>query len=152
MPTGPLASVSDAVPFHDHDITDATKRAAVVESYQAVLAGTDPPESLVDPRDVLTAETEAELGHRPRAGASAEEILHSVGQRCHNDDLEQTVDVAQGQVKEIGPLKLKVLKGQITLDLATTDATVTLIRTDGKKIEKKLPASIWKSPPNRARA
>ncbi len=83
------------VPFHEHDITDATKRAAVVESYQAVLAGTDPPESLVDPRDVLTAQTEAELGHRPRAGASAEEILHSVCQRCHNDELDQTLTRAR---------------------------------------------------------
>jgi hypothetical protein len=64
------------------------------------------------------------------------------------EKLEQTVDVVQGQVKDLGELKLKVLKGQITLELATEGADVALIRTDGKKkIEKKLPASIWKSPP-----
>jgi serine/threonine-protein kinase len=64
------------------------------------------------------------------------------------EKLEQTVDVAQGQVKDLGELKLKVLKGQITLELATEGADVMLVRTDGKKkIEKKLPASIWKSPP-----
>lgn len=83
------------VPYHHHDVTDPTKRAAAIESYQAVLAGTDPAESLVDPRDVLTPETEAELGHRPRAGASAEEILHSVCQRCHNDELDQSLTRAR---------------------------------------------------------
>jgi hypothetical protein len=83
------------VPYHRHDITDPTKRAAAVESYTAVLAGTDPPESLVDPRDVLSVQTEEELGHRPRAGASAEEILHHVCQRCHNDELDQTLTRAR---------------------------------------------------------
>lgn len=63
------------------------------------------------------------------------------------EKLEQTVDVAAGQVKDLGPLKLKVLKGQVTLDLVTEGANVSLVREDGKKTEKKLPASVWKSPP-----
>jgi multidrug resistance efflux pump len=83
------------VPFHDYDITDADKRAAAVASYQAVVSGAEPPESLLDPRDVLTTTTEAELGFRPRPGADAAEILHHVCQRCHNDDLDQTLTRAR---------------------------------------------------------
>ena len=83
------------VPWHDHDITDPALRDAAVASYTAVLAGSDPPESLVDPRAVLAPQTEAELGMRPREGASAEEILHHVCQRCHNDELDQTLTRAR---------------------------------------------------------
>jgi serine/threonine-protein kinase len=64
------------------------------------------------------------------------------------EKLEQSVDITQGQVKDLGELKLKVLKGQVTLDLVTTGANVALIKDDaGKKTEKKLPANLWKSPP-----
>lgn len=63
---------------------------------------------------------------------------------------EQTIDVAAGEVKDLGETKLKVVKGLVTLDLKTEGADVLLSGTvDGKKVEKKLPASIWKSPPVR---
>jgi len=57
------------------------------------------------------------------------------------EKLEQSVDLGAGQAKELGPIKLKVLKGQVTLELATAGANVTLVRRDSqnKKIEKKLP-------------
>jgi hypothetical protein len=83
------------VPFHAHDITDPDKRDAAVASYKAVLSGAEPPESLVDSRDVLASATEAALGFRPRPGADASEILHHVCQRCHNDDLDQTLTRAR---------------------------------------------------------
>jgi hypothetical protein len=64
------------------------------------------------------------------------------------EKLEQTVDIVQGQVKDLGALKLKVLKGQVTLELVTTGANVSLVKEDGgKKTEKKLPAAVWKTPP-----
>jgi serine/threonine-protein kinase len=64
------------------------------------------------------------------------------------EKLEQSVDIVAGQVKDLGALKLKVLKGQVTLDLITQGANVSLIKEDGgKKTEKKLPAAVWKSPP-----
>jgi serine/threonine-protein kinase len=64
------------------------------------------------------------------------------------EKLEQTVDITAGQVKDLGTLKLKVLKGQVTLDLVTQGANVSLVKEEGtKKTEKKLPASVWKSPP-----
>jgi hypothetical protein len=59
--------------------------------------------------------------------------------------LEQTVEIGQGQTKDLGTVSLKVLKGQVTLDLVTTGASVKLV--NAKKVEKKLPDSVWKSPP-----
>jgi hypothetical protein len=57
------------------------------------------------------------------------------------DKLEQSVDLSAGQSKDLGAIKLKVLKGQVTLELATAGANVTLVRqgSDNKKVEKKLP-------------
>jgi len=64
------------------------------------------------------------------------------------EKLEQSVEIAAGQSKDLGAIKLKVLKGQVTLELGTQGASVTLVRRDGdKKVEKKLPDSLWKSPP-----
>jgi serine/threonine protein kinase len=65
------------------------------------------------------------------------------------EKVEQTVELSAGQTKDLGTIKLKVLKGQVTLELVTNGAGVTLVRRtpDGKKDEKKLPDSLWKSPP-----
>ncbi len=59
--------------------------------------------------------------------------------------LEQSVDVEAGKMKEIGPIKLKVLKGQIILELATEGAEVKLV--NAKKVEKKIPEKEWKTQP-----
>jgi serine/threonine protein kinase len=78
--------------------------------------------------------------------AGAHTIKLDGGERY--EKVEQKVDLGAGQSKDLGTIKLKVLKGQVTLDLATTGASVTLVRRAGdKKIEKKLPDSLWKSPP-----
>src|SRR5262249_14884855 len=73
-------------------------------------------------------------------------LLLDGGER--HEKLEQTVDLGAGQPKDLGEIKLKVLKGQVTLHLATLGASVTLVRRAGeKKIEKKLPEQLWKTPP-----
>ena len=54
------------------------------------------------------------------------------------DKNEQTIEVTAGQVKDLGDVKLKVLKGQVTLDLVTQGATVTMVRRGDKKMEKKV--------------
>ena len=59
--------------------------------------------------------------------------------------LEQSVDVEAGKMKEVGPVKLKVLKGQIILELVTEGAEVKLV--NAKKVEKKIPEKEWKSQP-----
>ncbi|WP_437683726.1 PEGA domain-containing protein [Sorangium sp. So ce131] len=61
------------------------------------------------------------------------------------EPLEQTVEVGQGQMKDLGAVALKVKKGQATLDLATSGASVKLVNAKGT--EKKLPDSAWKKPP-----
>jgi serine/threonine-protein kinase len=64
------------------------------------------------------------------------------------EKMEQTVDITAGQVKDLGTVNLKVLKGQVTLDLVTQGANVSLVKDEGgKKTEKKLAAALWKSPP-----
>lgn len=62
--------------------------------------------------------------------------------------LEQTVDLASGETRDLGAIKLKVLKGHLTLELVTEGASVTLVSQQGdKKVEKKVPDALWKSPP-----
>ncbi|WP_437922644.1 PEGA domain-containing protein [Sorangium sp. So ce291] len=61
------------------------------------------------------------------------------------EPVEQTVEVGQGQTKDLGTIALKVLKGQLTLDLSTSGASVKLVNAKGT--EKKLPDSAWKKPP-----
>ncbi|XYH92364.1 PEGA domain-containing protein [Sorangium sp. So ce1128] len=61
------------------------------------------------------------------------------------EPVEQTVEVGQGQMKDLGTIALKVLKGQLTLDLSTSGASVKLVNAKGT--EKKLPDSAWKKPP-----
>ncbi|MCC6555202.1 MAG: PEGA domain-containing protein, partial [Polyangiaceae bacterium] len=61
------------------------------------------------------------------------------------EKLEQTVDVTQGQMKDLGNVALKVVKGQVTLELVTQGAAVTLVNS--KKAEKRLPDALWKTPP-----
>jgi hypothetical protein len=67
------------------------------------------------------------------------------------DDYEpvtKTVTVTQNQVMDLGEIKLKVLKGHLTLELRTTGAQVVLTSTqNGKAVEKKLKDDVWKSPP-----
>ncbi|KYF66825.1 hypothetical protein BE15_47820 [Sorangium cellulosum] len=61
------------------------------------------------------------------------------------EPLEKTVEVGQGEAKDLGTVALKVVKGQLTLDLATSGASVKLVNAKGT--EKKLPDSAWKKPP-----
>ncbi|WP_437787131.1 PEGA domain-containing protein [Sorangium sp. So ce1097] len=61
------------------------------------------------------------------------------------EPLEKTVEVSQGQTKDLGTVALRVVKGQLTLELATSGASVKLVSARGT--EKKLPDSAWKKPP-----
>jgi serine/threonine-protein kinase len=63
------------------------------------------------------------------------------------EKLEQTVEIAAGQSKDLGEIKLKVLKGQVTLDIATPGVAITLVKRGDKKVEKKLTDQMLKNPP-----
>jgi hypothetical protein len=58
---------------------------------------------------------------------------------------EETVELVAGQTKELAATKLKVLKGRIKLDVATSDADVKLV-DQAKKVEKKVPSSLFNQP------
>ncbi|MFO0636738.1 MAG: c-type cytochrome [Nannocystaceae bacterium] len=88
------------VPYHHHDVTDPTLREGAVASYQALLAGEPETDEMIDPREVFAEATEVALGFRPRPQADAEEILHAVCQRCHNERLDQTLSRARFDASE----------------------------------------------------
>lgn len=63
------------------------------------------------------------------------------------DKLEQTVDLVAGETKDLGSLKAKVLVGNLTLEVVTQGAEVTLVSTGPKKVEKRIPDAALKSSP-----
>ena len=73
----------------------------------------------------------------------AHKVRFEAGERY--EKLEQTVNIVQGQLKDLGSVALKVLKGQVTLELVTQGASVTLVNAN--KMEKRLPDKLWKTPP-----
>src|SRR5262249_36015225 len=73
-------------------------------------------------------------------------VKFDAGDRYEKPEAKE-VDVTNRMV-DLGSIALKVVKGQLTIELSTSGATVTLVRRDsGKKVEKKLNESLWKSPP-----
>lgn len=64
--------------------------------------------------------------------------------------LEKTITVKADQVQDLGETKLKVLKGRLTLELATPGAAVVLTMTKaGRKVEKRITDAMWATPPVR---
>lgn len=61
--------------------------------------------------------------------------------------LKKTIDVEDGKIEDLGDIALVVLKGDLVLELKTAGAKVKLISSGAKKVEKRLPDSLWKSPP-----
>jgi serine/threonine-protein kinase len=66
------------------------------------------------------------------------------------EPIERTIDVSAGELKDFGTMNLKVLKGQLTLNLETTGAAVTLVREEaGRKVVRAIEAAKWSTPPVR---
>ncbi len=65
------------------------------------------------------------------------------------EKVEKSVEVSATGTTDMGDVKLKVIKGQVTLDIVTTGASITLVRRGDKKTEKKLTDAMLKSPPVR---
>jgi serine/threonine-protein kinase len=62
------------------------------------------------------------------------------------EKLEQSIEFGPGMAKDLGEIKLKVLKGQVKLDIATKDVNVTLVKRGDKKVEKKLTKQMLDNP------
>jgi serine/threonine-protein kinase len=61
--------------------------------------------------------------------------------------MERSVDLVAGQTKDLGEIRLRVRKGQVTLDIVTSGVNVTLVKRGDRKVEKKLTDQMLKNPP-----
>ncbi|MFO0590747.1 MAG: PEGA domain-containing protein [Polyangiaceae bacterium] len=61
------------------------------------------------------------------------------------EKVERSVEIAAGETKDLGAIKLKVVKGQVSLELATTGAAVSIVGQKSKKID--ITDKQWKTPP-----
>ena len=73
-----------AVPYPRIDVTDEAKRLAAVRSYQDVVRGTAPRGSLLDIRQVFSADAAEKLSFVPRPGADGKTVLLQMCARCHD--------------------------------------------------------------------
>ncbi len=126
-----------AVPYPHVDVTDTAKREAASNSYLAVVQGLAPRETLLDLRDVFSADASAKLSFVPMAGADGKTVLQQMCGRCHDGrgnpalnknhfnvlKLEQmsraTKDLAIGRINEAGLARMPPPRsGTLTPDAA----------------------------------
>jgi hypothetical protein len=79
-----LAGQAIAVPYPAVDVTDEAKRTAAARSYQDVARGAQARASLVDPREVFSADATQKLGFVPVSGADGKTVLLEICARCHD--------------------------------------------------------------------
>jgi cytochrome c553 len=73
-----------AVPYPAIDITDPAKRSAAVSSYRDVARGAAPRETLLDLRQVFSADASEKLSFIPKPGADGRTVLLQMCARCHD--------------------------------------------------------------------
>ena len=73
-----------AVPYPRIDVTDEAKRTAAVRSYQDVVRGAAPRETLLDLRDVFSDDAAEKLSFVPQPGADGKAVLLQMCARCHD--------------------------------------------------------------------
>lgn len=73
-----------AVPYPLVDVTDPAKRAAAVQSYRDVVAGVAPRQSLLDLREVFSADATEKLSFVSKPGADGRTVLFQMCSRCHD--------------------------------------------------------------------
>ena len=72
------------VPYPRADVTDEAKRTAATASYKNVVMGGAARETLLDLRDVFSADATEKLSFVPQAGADARAVLLQMCARCHD--------------------------------------------------------------------
>jgi DNA-binding beta-propeller fold protein YncE len=73
-----------AVPYPFIDVTDEAKRDAAVRSYQDVVRGVAPRETLLDVRQVFSGDAMEKLSFVPKPGADGRTVLLEMCARCHD--------------------------------------------------------------------
>ena len=73
-----------AVPYPRADVTDEAKRTAAIKSYRDVVTGAAPRNTLVDIRDVFSADAMEKLSFVSQPGADGKSVLLQMCSRCHD--------------------------------------------------------------------
>jgi hypothetical protein len=124
-----------AVPYPGIDVTDELKRDAAMRSYQDVVRGMAARESLLDIREVFSADAAEKLSFVPKAGADGRTVLLQMCARCHDgrsepslrksrfnvlqlDQLSRAVkDLAIARITDTGPTRMPPWRnGQLTAE------------------------------------
>lgn len=79
-----LSGAAIAVPYPLVDVTDPAKRAAAVQSYRDVVSGVAPRDSLLDLREVFSADAMEKLSFVPKPSADGRTVLLQMCGRCHD--------------------------------------------------------------------
>jgi hypothetical protein len=73
-----------AVPYPAIDVTDEAKRSAATRSYQDVVRGTSPRDSLLDTREIFSSDAQQKLSFVPQPGVDGKAVLLEMCARCHD--------------------------------------------------------------------
>ena len=109
-------------PYHDIKITDPTKLANMTAAYAAVRLGQAPASSLPDIRNVVDDGALSDLGWAPSQGASGQQILVEMCQRCHNSSLDQSISRGRFNVEALASMSMAEKQMAINRLQAAPDA------------------------------
>jgi hypothetical protein len=73
-----------AVPYPGVDVTDEAKRTHAASSYRSVIQGVAPRDTLVDLREVFSADAIEKLSFQPSPSADGFTVLRQMCARCHD--------------------------------------------------------------------
>jgi MYXO-CTERM domain-containing protein len=79
-----LQGLAIAVPYPAIDVTDDAMRGAASRSYQDVVRGAAPRGSLLDIRQIFSADAQQKLSFVPEPGADGKTVLLEMCARCHD--------------------------------------------------------------------
>ncbi|WP_437817745.1 c-type cytochrome [Sorangium sp. So ce1078] len=96
-----LAGDSIPVPYPLVDVTDPALRAERTRSYLDVVTGAAPRQSLLDSRDLFSADARVKLGLVPPPGASGRAVLTQLCSRCHDGRVNPALSRANFNVKNL---------------------------------------------------
>jgi len=93
-----------AVPYPSIDVTDEAARTAAVGSYRNVVGGLAPRESLMDIRQIFSADAEQKLSFVPQPGADGKTVLAQMCARCHDGRGNPALRKNQFNVLQLGQM------------------------------------------------
>ncbi|XXT24192.1 hypothetical protein WME94_21870 [Sorangium sp. So ce429] len=103
-----LAGDSIPVPYPFVDVTDPALRAARTMSYLDVVKGAAPRQSLLDLRDLFSADAKVKVGLVPPPGASGRAVLTQLCSRCHDGRGDPALSRATFNVKNLDGMPREV--------------------------------------------